>query len=918
MTDVNQKTELGELSRAWQERLKEIRLSMKSDQSGPARQVPQAEKIAQIPTDNELFAGPVNEELTAKDIFAGDEKFYKAIEIANSPAAVQPVVNVMPQQVVNPAPQPTVAVPVMQQQIPMQQPFGMQQQIQMQQPFGMQQTQTQHQFGMQQQMPIEPMHMMHYSEHRLSVFQICLITAILLVTAILVLEFYYPFNFSSQPQQQTVSTQVQPVERAVFEEKTEIPAEPQKEEMPQATVAKEALSLRMAQEQYLSEDYSKASEIYNKLLSNLSNSDDEELMKDFLKLQIALCTERLGDYNKATAEFKKVLFSNSPAVRVVASYHCGLLDLQREQYLSARTKAYQSIALIDAIDYDKEWANNLKKDCYFLAAHSLTKEVLVLCNENKTQPADLWPAYSAADELFMNLDESQVRELIQSGTNRLVQALLGPQVAGFEKDGQIGSYNIVCSGASVEELIAEFSNKTKIDSRWNIDNNDSSLRKQLVYLYLISCQPRQFATVAAGCAGLLGQIDEKGLLNVYNPSSYTLFSDHFAVLSDLAISQWREFNLRFPEDPRLATVHFALGLLYAPKNMYSEASAEYKLVGNRFGHSSLAPNSLYNLSKIKNNLKDYRGAYEDLKQLIEQFPDSEIATTALLSYAEAAGNANMIEESAKLYRKLFNLALTQETQYLAAFGAGKNSFLAQDYENAEKWLTKYTDLTASMPSNDLYMAYLYLAKTYLAQEKLDMACTAFCYAMRGVPFYLPKDEYIDVLPKIIDLYMKKDNFVQALSLLDNISNVAMTNEESIHLLLIQSKLLRSMGLYDKALAVFGDKLEYTFDPQLKAEIYYEMAMSYIAKKDLENASKLLSENIILTKPGEMMYQSALQLAQVCLDLERNDQAISVCRQLLDLEPTKEVKQKALELLASAYKRNQNYEGAALALLGQWK
>jgi tetratricopeptide (TPR) repeat protein len=166
--------------------------------------------------------------------------------------------------------------------------------------------------------------------------------------------------------------------------------------------------------------------------------------------------------------------------------------------------------------------------------------------------------------------------------------------------------------------------------------------------------------------------------------------------------------------------------------------------------------------------------------------------------------------------------------------------------------------------------------------------------------------------------MKKDNFVQALSLLDNISNVAMTNEESIHLLLIQSKLLRSMGLYDKALAVFGDKLEYTFDPQLKAEIYYEMAMSYIAKKDLENASKLLSENIILTKPGEMMYQSALQLAQVCLDLERNDQAISVCRQLLDLEPTKEVKQKALELLASAYKRNQNYEGAALALLGQWK
>ncbi|HAL45272.1 MAG: hypothetical protein A2Y12_11115 [Planctomycetes bacterium GWF2_42_9] len=896
MTDINQKTELGELSRAWQERLKEIRLSMKSDQSGPARQVPQAEKIAQIPTDNELFAGSVNEELTVKDIFAGDDKFYKAIEIANAPVATQPIVNVMPQQPMNGVGQTAFVGPVLQQQVPMQQ-----------------------QFGMQSQIPMQPVNMMHFPDHRLSVFQICLIAAIVVVTAILILEFYYPFNFSSQPQQQVVSAPVQPVEKAVVE-KTEVAAETKKdaEVEVESTAVKEAVSLRMAQQQYLDGNYSKASELYNKLLSNLSNSDDEELMKDFLKLQIALCTERTGDYNKATAEFKRLLYSNSPVLRVVASFHCGLLELHREQYLNARAKAYQAIALIDAIDYDKEWAKTLKRDCYFLAAHSLTKEVLVLCNENKTQPADLWPAYSAADDLFVNLDESQIRELIQSGTNRLVQALLGPQVAGFEKNDQIEGYNIVCSGASIEELVAEFSKKSKIDSRWNFDNDNSSVRKQLVYLYMLSCQPRQFAVVAAGSAGLLGHIDDNGLLNVYNPSSYTLFSDHFTVLSDSAISQWREFILKFPEDTRLASVHFALGLLYAPKNMYTEASSEYKLVGSRFGLSNLAAYSLYNLSKIKNSLKDYRGAYDDLKQLIEQFPDSEIATTALLSYAEAAGKANMIDESAKLYRKLFNLALTKDAQHLAAFGAGKNSFLSGDYENAEKWLTKFTELAANMPSNDLYMAYLYLAKTYLAQEKLDMACTAFCYAMRGVPFYLPKEEYIDVLPKIVDLYIKKDNFVQALSLLDNISNVSMSSDESVHLLTMQSKLLRSMGLYDRAIAVFGDKLEYTYDPQLKAGIYFEMAMAYIAKDELDNASKLLSENIILTKPGEMMYQSALQLAQVCLNMERNEQAISVCRQLLDLDPTKEVKQKALELLASAYKRNQNYEGAALALLGQWK
>jgi len=127
-----------------------------------------------------------------------------------------------------------------------------------------------------------------------------------------------------------------------------------------------------------------------------------------------------------------------------------------------------------------------------------------------------------------------------------------------------------------------------------------------------------------------------------------------------------------------------------------------------------------------------------------------------------------------------------------------------------------------------------------------------------------------------------------------------------------------MGLIDKALNVFGDRIEYTYDKQLRAEIYFELSNSYVESGDYSTAGKLLGEVVVLTKPGRLMYEASLNLADVCLRQANAEQAITVCRKLLQLEPQADVKQKALELLAAAYKQNKNYDSAALALMGQWK
>jgi predicted Zn-dependent protease len=74
----------------------------------------------------------------------------------------------------------------------------------------------------------------------------------------------------------------------------------------------------------------------------------------------------------------------------------------------------------------------------------------------------------------------------------------------------------------------------------------------------------------------------------------------------------------------------------------------------------------------------------------------------------------------------------------------------------------------------------------------------------------------------------------------------------------------------------------------------------------------------MVEPGPLAYEIALKLADVCLKLEQNSQAISICLQLLDSGPSSPILQKALGILATAYNRQKDYDRAALALLGRWQ
>ncbi len=411
MAKEEQKNDLDHLSRTWHEKVKDIRTKAKENQKNNIEhsdETPESAGAAELPQDSELFAGPVQEELSAQQIFAGNEDFYKSLESA----------------------QPT---------------------------------------GTTQSFDAGQVSTAKIGHKCFSSAQKALAAAIILIAAMLL---YGILKSPSEPDKQMVSDthQIPPVEA--------VPVTPQQAgETEPILDPTQPLSLKIAQTFYLNGDYDQALDAYEKLRKALPAGPKEDLMRDFLQLQAALCMERTADYIQAGHRLGKVLKSNSPAVRAVAYYHCSLLEMQKKQYLNARTKAYQAIALIDTIDFDENWSLSLKRDCYFLAAEAITRKILSLSDTDKDLPEELWPNFGPADEPFYSLNETQLRTFLNSGSQRLNLAVLAPQIQPFDQQGGLARYDVTCNGAPVEELLARFAANSEFDLHWDLDAGKKEIRR---------------------------------------------------------------------------------------------------------------------------------------------------------------------------------------------------------------------------------------------------------------------------------------------------------------------------------------------------------------------------------------------------------------------------------------------------------
>ena len=825
------------------------------------------ENTSEVPSDSELFTGEVHRELSEREVFVGDEDFYRLLEDSTPTAAVQSVTS------------PTGAW-------------------------------TRAQRSTRGSIRHKPF----------STLQKVLVTGIITIEAMLVYVLLKPLLWPVNKIPIPTAQQVRP-SKLPAGDSTQVVQE-QIQELETLFPPAQPLSLEVARNFYLQKDYGNAYVAYNQLSQSLPETAEVELLRDFLQLKMTLCLRAAGNHDQANSLFRTLSQSHSPVVRVVANYNLSLAEVQKKQYLKARTRAYQTIAMVEAVDFDKDWAVSLQRDCHFLVAESMTRNILSLCDADTDLPSRLWSSPGEVDP-FINLNEAQLRALLNSDSKQLTEGLLSPQIQKLEHQGVPPRWSVVAYGASVEELLTRFAANADLDISWVHHKTPAeeparnAVRKRPVSLYLPTATAQQAIEVAAGHVGLLAHLDEKGLVKISNPADYSSLSEHVHLLIQDTISLWRKFLLTFHNDQRIPNAHFTLGLLHAQEGQLTNAISEYKLVANQFSQTSLAPYALLNSSKLKANLHDYSGAQEDLTQLVEQYPDTEFYGQACLNLADATRKAGGLNEAERLYRKVYNLGLSLELQIASALGAGRCSYEAQDYETATKWLTQYLKLAKDRTGADFYLAYFLLGKTNLALGKPQQASLAFQYALSGPAGCLTREIYVETVSALVETQIQLEHFVDALALLEGVHPWQFSKKESIEILMLKGKVLRFMGLPDEAIAALGDIAEYLPDSQLKTRVSFELVNCYIAKGDLEFAHKKLAEILISAAPGPLAHEIALELAEVCLKLGQNSQTVFVCLQLLDSAVSARIKQKALKVLAAAYSRQKKFDDAALALFGRW-
>ncbi len=697
-----------------------------------------------------------------------------------------------------------------------------------------------------------------------------------------------------------------------------------------ALAGPEPLSLQLADKLYLRREFEPALAMYDKLYRRLPATEENQPLRDFLLLRMALCDKNSGTAAQADSLLRTISLSRLPILRALARYHQSTTLLDRKRYLEAAAKAYQTAALVAVARYDDKWVSAVQQQCAFLTAEAVTRHLLSLSDADVNLPAALWGRHPDIDP-FVEMEEPQLRIFLALGVEQLEGTVLSPQIRQVGEgpqtqreafdvpdQGSVPHWSVICNGAPIEELLARFATKAGVNVRWTEPGPGASAednaRARPVYLYLTSATTAQVIALATGSVGLVAPTDDKGNIQPFDPTSYTSLTDHTSLLAEEAVTLWQRFLLTAGDDPRAANAHFATALVQATRGRLGEAIAEYKVVANRYAKHALAPHALLQSGMLKVRLRDYVGAHADLKQLVGLYPETELSDQACLYLADATMKAGLYEEAAGLYRKVYNLGLSAESQTASALGAGRCLYETRQYEEAAKWLTRYTTLARDQSHPGFSAACLLLGKTCLALHKPQQAQTALNLAIRGE---LSHQQHVETIAQLVKTYLEQGLFLEALSTLEGTGGWQLSQQEMTELVLLRAQTLRSIGLADKAILLLEEKGQYLPSPELQGKVALELAKCYGAGGDLEGARKTLSQAFTTVEPGPLAAQIGRELAGVCLRLDQTAQAVSICSQLLQRAPASE-RQATLDLLASVYRKQGRYDQAVAALLDRYE
>ena len=666
----------------------------------------------------------------------------------------------------------------------------------------------------------------------------------------------------------------------------------------------DAFSLALEEQAFAGGRYREALTQCDRLLAATRGNPQDERLVEFFLLRQAQCRRSLGEMPEAHDGFVQAAESRSPVVRGMALVELARLAQADGQYLTARTHGYRAIAALGAVP----GSAGLESTCDLLVAGALTRKALAFHGADDALPE---AAVLPPDPFAGGPTEGQVRALLEAGLGRLGDAAVGLRAERTQPDDDGPAvWSVTSAGAPLEELLDQVAGRSNLDVTWA--TAEAPARRRAILLAIDRAPDTRVIEVACGAAGLVARMTGEGAM-IHDPRAIRSTAELQDLLLREAVSMWRRRLLREADAPRYPYAHFALGLLYEHQGETASAMAEYNLLAERHPRSDLAPRAMLRSAGIRIDLRDYAGARGRLLDLLNHHPNFPQADVVYLRLGQATLKTGLFAEAVTTFRKLYYWELSRSSQMGAAFGAGKGYWLQGEHADAVTWFQRYRKAAAGVLDADRAEAEYLLAQSLLALGETAGAQAALRRAMMAEA---EPALSADILLALAGTLADEAEYAEALALVARIDPAATPAEHVDRATLLEVRMLRAMGLADRATRCLMDRRPKAAGPQSAIEMEIALARCSVDLGRPEDARRLLETVVAHLEPGPLAQTACADLAEVHLAAGRTEQAISTARRVLAETAPAEVRRRVLNTLGRAYLRSNDYDRAALAFAGK--
>ncbi|MBN1556135.1 MAG: tetratricopeptide repeat protein [Phycisphaerae bacterium] len=646
--------------------------------------------------------------------------------------------------------------------------------------------------------------------------------------------------------------------------------------------------------------YDEAYTAYKALMYYAPRHSDGRLLNEYFQLRMGQCLARTDQTSRAREELNAVTQSSSPILRALAWFELATIDVSERRYLAARTKAYHVLASLGAMEHPMA----LEADCAFMIGRVLTEKVRGF---QTAEHRIRWPSDRAPDP-FAGLDKDQIYELFQEGAAGWKPSLK-PSLEVQTATEEMERWRVRCSQMTIEEVLNQFGRKIGKDVKW-YGVAGGALRRPVDF-FMRSASSQKISETAAGMAGLIGRFTLDGIV-VYDPQDATSVAKQQNLISREAISAWRLFFLRHPTDPRIPDGRFALAAVNEWSGEKINAIHEYELLARRHKRAAVAPKALLQAAKLKIGMMNFAKARQDLVDLLDLYPDCPGVDKVYLMLAQVNETAGRVDEAIRSYEYLYYRNLSEDSRRIASMGAGRCYSRQGKHSEATQWLARYAAIVRKPNPDDYVDAYFMMAQSETEQKNYSMAVQAYHRGLAGRPEI---EKRIPALLELVSVHILQEDFISALGVLNHLAKETLTKEQECRKAVLTARVLRELGLAEKARSVLKLQLSVTDTGDLKAEVGIELARCHMAVEDYDSAQKLLTEILPLLQNNRSLWLAEVLLAEVCLKLDEPDQAIGIVRKVRASAAPIDLQRQASKILGEAFLRKREYEKAALAFTG---